>query len=135
MINYFTSSTYVLYHPLSLKKDQYNHTRKAKETRLPSPSGYLIFVLLQIFTKILAKVTSLRFAKIATAIGLIHAQQCGSVTGFSTTDSVTTVIYKTNAMQLAKLRASIPFLDNKEDFNHVLKQILTLLPTTKAIPP
>ncbi|KAH0611643.1 uncharacterized protein H6S33_010908 [Morchella sextelata] len=123
------------YHPLSLKTANGVILAKPNKPDYSSPAAYRIIVLLQTFSKILEKIITLRLAVIAKAVGLLHNHQCGSVSGLSTGDAVTTLIHETRAMQLAKLKVSTLFLDIKGGFDHVLKQHLASTLSAKHTPP
>jgi len=75
------------FHPPSLKKALGIVLDKPSKPSYDSPSSFMVILLLQMLSKILERVVASRLAAQATICSLIHALQCGSLTGRSTADA------------------------------------------------
>jgi len=84
-----------------------------------TPSSFRIIVLLETVSKILERLSALLFASAARSLGLLHPNQCGSLSGLGSFDAVATLIHEVPLLQAASLKVSTLFLDVKGGFDNV----------------
>jgi len=83
------------------------------------PSYFYIIVLLETVSKILERLSALHLAVAARSLGILHPNQCGSLTGLGCFDAVATLIYEVRLLLAASLKVSTFFLDVKGGFDNV----------------
>lgn len=123
------------FHPTALKRAFGVVLPKPNKPDYTSPAAYRIIVLLETVSKILERIMTYRLHAFASASGLIHPHQCGSIKGLSTADAATTLIHEVRLLQRAGLKVSSLFLDVKGGFDHVVPSTLADTLTSKNTPP
>jgi len=76
-------------------------------------------VLLETFSKILERLSSLHLAAAARSLGILHRNQCASLTGLGCFKAVATLSHEVRLLQAAFLKVSTLFLDVKGGFHNV----------------
>ena len=107
------------YHPASLKGANRVVLDKPGKPSYESPSSFRIIVLLWTVWKILERIIAARLLLAASAKGLIHPNQCGSLPGLSTYDACLTLMNNMKTLQRPRLKVSSLFLDIKAGFDNV----------------
>jgi len=84
-----------------------------------TPASFRIIVLLETVSKILESLSALRRTSTARSLGLLHANQCGSLAGLGCMDAVATLTHEVCLLQTASFKVSTLFLDVKAGFDNV----------------
>ena len=106
-------------HPLTLKRADGIVLDKPGKPSYDSPSSFCVIVLLQTFSKILARIMNSSLSCVAWATGLLNPHQCGSLAGLSASDAVTTLTHEVRTLQMAGKKVSTLFLDIKWGLDNV----------------
>jgi len=107
------------YHPPSLTTANGVVLDKPGKASYDSPASFRIIVLLKTISKILERIMTVRLSAIARSKGLLHQNQCGSLTGLSSSDACLTLTQEVRTLQRPRLKVSTVFLDIKAGFDNV----------------
>jgi len=107
------------YHPYDMKKANGIVLDKPGKPAYCTPSSFRIIVLLETISKLLERLSALRVAAGARSLGLLHPNQCGSLTGLGCFEAVTTLTHEVRLLQAASLKVSTLFLNVKGGFDNV----------------
>ena len=99
----------------------------------PTPSSVRIIVLLETVSKILERLSALRLASAARFLGLLHPNQCGSLSGLGCFDAVATLTHEVRLLQAASFKLSTLFLDVKGGFDNVCANKLATILTRGGV--
>ena len=125
----FTALLTRRYHPLAMKKANGIVLDKPGKPDYRTPASFRIIVLLETLSKILERVSALRFASAAHSLGLLHPDQCGSLAGLGCFNTVATLPHEVRLLQAASFKVSTLFLDVNGGLDNVcankLANILT----------
>jgi len=117
------------YHPLAMKKVNGVILDKPGKPDYHTPPSLRIIFPLETVSKILERLSALRLASAACAVGLLHSNQCRSLAGLGCFDAVATLPHKLRLLQAASFKVSTLFLDVKGGFDNLcankLASILT----------
>jgi len=113
------------YHPASLKGFNGIVLDKPGKLSYESPASFRIIVLIHAVSKILQRVITSRVVLAARSKELLNSNQCGSLPGLSTYDSVLTLYNDMKTLQRRRLKVSSLFLDIKAGFDYVNNCIQT----------
>jgi len=122
-------------HPLTLKRADGIVLDKPGKPSYDSPSSFHVIVLVQTFSKILERIMNSRLSCMAEATGLVNPHQCGSVSGLSASDAVTTLTHEVKTLQMAGRKVSTLFLDIKGGFDNVNPSTLCGMLRAKGVNP
>jgi len=122
-------------HPLTLKRGDGILLDKPRKPSYDSPSSFRVILLLQTFSKILARIMNSRFSCVACVTGLLNPDQCGSLARLSALDAVTTLTHEVKTLQMAGRRVSTLFLDIKGGFDNVNPSALCGILRAKGVNP
>jgi len=84
-----------------------------------SLATFRIIVLLKTVSKIVERIITVRLSAIARSKGLLHRNQCGSLSGLSSADACRTLMHVVKTLQRPRLEVSTLFLDIKAGFDNV----------------
>jgi len=107
------------YHPPSLKTANGVVLDKPGKASYHSPASFRIIVLLKTISKILERIMTVRLSTISISKKLLHQNQCGSLTGLSSSDACLTLTHEVRTFQRPRLMVSTLFHDIKAGFNNV----------------
>ena len=122
------------YHPTTLKHATRVVLDKPGKPSYDTPSFFQIIVLLKTISKILERILTVSLTCLARQAGLLHPNQCGSLPGLSTSDTVATLTHEVRTLQRPLLKVSTLFLDIKAGFDNVNAAKLRSLLLSKNIP-
>ena len=122
-------------HPLTRKRADGIVLDKPGKSSYDSPSSFRVIVLLQTFSKILARIMNSRLSCVAQVAGLLNPHQCGSLAGLSASDAVTTLTHKVKTLPIPQRKVTKLFLDIKGCFDNVNPSTLCGLLRAKGVNP
>jgi len=123
------------YHPASLKGSNGVVLDKPGKPSYESPSSFRIIVLIRTISKVLDRIIAARLLTAARLKGLLHPNQCGSLSGLSTYDACLTPTNDVKTLQSPSLKVSSLFLDIKAGFDNVDNNTLARILRERGIPP
>jgi len=123
------------YHTASLKSSNGVVQDKPEKASYESPSSFRIIVLIRTISKILERIIATHLLAAARPRGLLHPNQCGSLTGLSTYDVCLTLTNDVRTLQRPRLKVSSLFLDIKAGFDNVDNNNLARILREGGIPP
>ena len=107
------------YYPGSLKSSNAGVLDKPGRPSYQSPSSCRIIALIRTFSKILERIIAARLLTAARLRGLLHRNQCGSLSGHSTYHACLSLTNDVKTLKRPRLKVSYLFLDIKAAFDNV----------------
>ena len=99
-----------------------------------TPASFRIIVLLKTISKILERIMTISLSAMVWEAGLLHPNQCGSLTRLGTSDACATLIHEVRMLERPSWAVSTLFLDIKAGFDNVNASKLRALLLAKNIP-
>ena len=112
------------YHSSSLKKANWVVSDKPGKPPYDSPSSFRIIVLLQTVSKILARIAASRLSAVASYVGLLNHNQCGSLPSLSCFNACAALVDIVRTRQRPGRKVSSLFLDIKGGLDYLNADIL-----------
>src|SRR5437588_1944487 len=121
-------------HPTTFKKSLGIVLPKPGKKDYSETTSYRIIALLPTLSKILERIVAMRLLPMAREKGLLHPNQCGSLPGLSTSDTVAALRHDVATAHRRGLKASSLMLDVKGGFDNVHPSLLAARLRRAGIP-
>jgi len=122
------------YHPALPKGSNGIILDKPGKPSYESPASFRIIVLIRKVSTILERIIASRLLLAARSKGMLYPNQCGSLPGLSTTDTLLTLFNNVKTLQRPRLKVSSLFLDIKAGFDNVDNSTLARILREGGIP-